>query len=197
MLDSTSGFVIESESESDPKLRFCSEGCQSLLGEQQPLELNTLVKKPLTEVNFPIISDTSRKGITTEVTATHLLSIKLSVQGTDHYPPTHGEIDVYRIEKGAALQSGRLFTLFDLRSLSDQIFGEFFLTDELSLDGPLPHYTIQLKKDSVLAFHMVLCEGIRRSGLAVNDICCLGVARVTVDVTVDATSIKAPSDSES
>lgn len=171
MLDSKPGFAIEGECDSDPKLRFCGENCQSLFGPPQPFVPSNSVQKPLTVIKFPIVSSsTSGECGNIEVIAIHLLGIKCLLPKSGQCPPTYCAVDVYRVVRGTELPPGRLFTLFDLKSLSDQIFGEFYLTDVLQLDDPLPHYSGELKKDSIRDFNTALNKGIQECGLSVDGI---------------------------
>lgn len=183
MLDSTAGFSTRSREDTKLTFRFCGEECQSfndhsrvsppLSGQKQDVFITT-VKEPLEEVTFFLVDSCGMQN--GDVKSTHLLSITLSScdeQGT----PLRAAIDMYRVKEGnGQLPSGRFIALFELRTLYNQMFSEFFLTDELQLEQPLPHVKIQVDIERSKLLNAMLREGIEKSGHNVDHFCSKGLS---------------------
>ena len=130
--------------------------------------------EPLKEIAFAVVPTDSEEESIVEVKSTHVLSLSLSFrdQGAS---PTHAAVDVYRIEEGIdGLLSGRCIALFKLKNQASQKFAEFFLTNALQLENPLPHVKIQVDKEQNQLLSEILREGILRSGIEVGHILSMG-----------------------
>lgn len=138
MQDSRPGFAIQREHVSKPRLQFCGEECKSFSGPPQDFALlhKPVVLTPVLKVKFAFLPTDDRERDTTVLTTTQLLHVSLPFCEDI---PTVAVIDIYRAEEGDCLRPGCLFTLFHVINIEERIFGEFYLTDECTLDRPLPH----------------------------------------------------------
>ncbi len=183
MQESKPGFSIQTEDESRPRLRFCGEECKSFHGPPQVFAQlhEPVVTTPLVETCFTFIApDSSGEGATT-IKTTQLLHFDLPFCTT--VIPTSAVIDVYRVEAGDEIKPGHLFTLFHLTNLEEQVFGEFYLTDECKLGRPLPHAKEHFHEDLVSLVNDLLQEGIRRSGHEIDNIPSLRSHELTTEQT--------------
>ncbi len=165
---STPGFLVFSKTGTEQVLRvkFCSNDCKSFSGPLEDFLRPGITCKVLMDVIFTLLDHSCLRTIQS-TRILHLDYTVLDASGTH----THAVLDVYRAGEGSELQEGSLFTLFHLRSLEYQVFGEFSLTDDLRLASPLPHVDkhFQLSDDAVTLIDSLLHEG-SKCGI-VEDIC--------------------------
>ncbi len=166
MLDSTAGlnFSTQSEVDSEAKttLQFHDEKCKAFSYRSREFPSSFSLKEPLKEVKFHLTTN-DKDG--NETMAMHLLSIGLSSYDEKYQCPTSTAVDIYRIKEGNdQLPTGCYIALFDVKTYNSQTFGEFFLTDELQLDKPLPHVRVMVDKEQVQLINDVICEVIKMSG---------------------------------
>lgn len=161
MSDSVAGFSVHSE---EQQLTFCGEYCQSFVDRSCAFVPSFSVTKPLKEIVFAV----AEEELVVEVKSTRLLSFSVSFcdQGDS---PLHATLDVYKVEEGTdKLPSGRFIALFKLRP--SQKFAEFFLTDKLQLEKPLPHVKMQVDTEQTQLLSEILCECIHRSNVDILSI---------------------------
>ena len=182
MLESTAGFLTQSDESTKPTLKFCGEECKSFSDRSRVFLPSLSVKKPLKEVTFPPMKVGSEgKPINGNIKCMHLLSITLSsYDERNQCPPIRAVMDIYRVSEGNdQLSSGQFIAIFELRTHKNKTFGEFFLNDELQLQKPLPYVTIPIDKEQIQLVNDVLHEGILKSGYDVDHICSLGLPVTT------------------
>jgi len=172
MQASKPGFAVQTEDDSLPRLRFCGEECKSFLGPSHDFARfhKPVVSVPEVEVTFTFVSADSEGEHTTIAKATHLLHTNLPICEA----LTLAVIDVYRVEEGEGLKQGCLFTLFHLKDIYNQVFSEFYLTEECRLDRPFPHVKNLFDDDLITQVNGLLQEGIKQSGHDVQSLISLG-----------------------
>lgn len=165
---STPGLLVFSKTGTEQVLglKFCSDDCKSFSGPLEGFLRPGITSKVLMDVTFVLLNHSCLRTIQSTLIL-HLDYTVLDASGTH----THAVLDVYRAGEGSELQEGSLFTLFHLRSLEYQVFGEFSLTDDLRLASPLPHVDkhFQLSDDAVTLINSLLHEGSKCG--VVEDIC--------------------------
>ena len=152
------------------------DGCWYCCHKSDNLQTSSL-KEPLEEVVFLLFTDGGETP-SGEITAMHLLSVTLSYCGDKrNLCPTRAVVDIHRVEKGGNhLPPGRYIALFEVRTDNKQMFGEFFLTDELQLGKPLPHVKWEnIDKEQVELLSDTLQKAIQESGHDVGYIRSLGL----------------------
>ena len=158
MLDSTAGLTSE-DRERRLIFQFCDQKCADLHSLKHSPSLSW--KKPLKKVTFSLIP-TYNNGKFGEIKSIHLWNLTLSSYDEGHQFPICTAVDIFKIEEGNdQVSSGSMIALFDVRANNCQEFGEFFLTDELNLERPLPHVT--KTSDFVPMVNDFIREAIRRS----------------------------------
>lgn len=179
MLDSTAGLSFSAQSEGDsqgtPTFRFHDEKCKAFKYRSREFPSSFTLKEPLKEVIFHILpSSSAETGI--QVSALHLLQITLSLYDEKSKCPTQTAIDIYRTKEGNdELPSGNFVALFNIKTYEGQVFGEYFLTDELQLLKPLSHVKEAIAKDQIQLLNDVISQSMQRSGLTMKYICDLCV----------------------
>lgn len=162
MEDSTAGFSSKDAEDPNQSIRFCGEECKSF--HSCAFQPSFSVQRPSNDITNTLISDVDPDGY--KVQSVHLQSIVFSSCGEGNQsPPIHATADVYQVKEGHGhLLSGCSFVLFDLRTPSNRIHGEYFLTDELQLDKPLAHVkTVQIDEKQHQLLNDVLRESILKS----------------------------------
>lgn len=161
MQDSTAGlsFLTQSEGETKLTLRFHDEECKSFSDCSHEFPSSFSLKESLKEVVFPTYNDGE------EVRSVHLLSITRSSYDERNQCPICVAVDIYRIKEGGdLLQSGCYIALFDVRTYNSQAFGEYFLTDELQLEKPLPHVKRTADTEQIQLLNDTIHQVILKSG---------------------------------
>ena len=155
---STPGFLVFSKNDTEQVLRvqFCDDDCKSFSGPLEDFLRPGIARKVLVGIRFALLNQSCLRRIQ----CTHILHLDYAVLDASG-AHTHAVLDVYRAGEGSELHEGSLFTLFHLRSLEYQLFGEFSLTDDLKLTSPLPHVEkhFQLSDDAVTLINSLLHEG--------------------------------------
>lgn len=164
MLDSTAGLKFSTQSEEVTRA-FHDEKCKDFSFCSHEFPSSVLWEEPLKDVTFHLIPTYNDGKLSGEVTGKHLLSITLSSYNEINQCPTRTAVDIYKIKEGNNLiPCGCCIALFDVRTSNTQTFGEFFLTNELILQEPLPHVRAIVDKVQVQHVNEVIHEVILKSG---------------------------------
>lgn len=176
MLDCTAGLSFSTQSEEEAKhaLRFHDEDCKSFSDRSCPFPSSLSSKEPLKEVTFSLVLDLNDGEA--EVKSVHLTSVTLSSYDESNLCPTRTTLDVYRVREGGdQLPSGCYIALFEVRTYNSQTFGEYFLTDELQLEKPLPHAKVTVDEEKIQLLNDLIQAGIQNSGHDMKYIHTLGL----------------------
>ena len=166
MQESKPAYSIQREVNLRPKLRFCGEECKSFSGPPEVFAQyhKPAVSTPLAKVDFLFLSSSDNSEVQVSVTnSTHLLHMSLPYC---EFTPFLAVIDVYR--------AGYLFTLFHLKNIEEQVFGEFYLTEEFKLSKPLPHINKDLDERLIELVNELLQSGIKMSSHDVHGLLSMG-----------------------
>ena len=176
-LDSTAGlsFSVEDEQEAKLTLRFHDEKCKAFSDCSRDFPSSFSLTEPQREVTFHLIPNNNDETLSSEkiLTGMHLWSVKLSSYDNKTQCPTSTAVDIYRVKEGSdQIPPDCSVALFDvIRTHKSRVFGEFFLTEDLRLDKPLPHASrAVVDKELIQLVHDVIDEAIAKSG---RDVTCV------------------------
>lgn len=173
-LNSTAGLSFSVENDQEAKLthRFHDEKCKAFSDCSRHFPSSFSLTEPQREVSIHLIpNDDGALSSEKTLTGMHLWSVRLSSYDEKNQCPTSTAVDIYRVKEGSdQIPSGCSVALFDVRTHRSQVFGEFFLTEDLRLDKPLPHARAVVDKELIQLVHDVIDEAIAKSG---RDVTCV------------------------